>query len=51
MKGRERPQQVAATVAAWERAHGIEPRNWHAVGTSEGRDPDRLPSSEHWDDL
>ena len=32
--------------------HGIEPRNWHAVGTSEGRDPDRLPSSELlWDDL
>ena len=30
--------EVAATVAAWERAHGIEPRDWLAVGVAEGRD-------------
>ena len=48
---RDTDEQVAVTVAAWEREHGIDPVDWHAVGTSEGRDPDRLPSSEPWDDL
>lgn len=32
-------QQVAATVAAWERADGLVPRDWHAIGLAEGRDP------------
>ena len=38
---RDTDEQVAATVAAWEREHGIDPVDWYAVGTSEGRDPDR----------
>ena len=41
---RDSDEQVAAAVAEWERAHGIEPRHWHDIGTDEGRDPDRLPS-------
>jgi hypothetical protein len=28
-------QQVAATVAVWEREHGLEPRDWHAIGRKE----------------
>jgi hypothetical protein len=28
-------EQVAATVAAWEREHGLEPRDWDAVGAAE----------------
>ena len=27
--------EVAARVAAWERAEGVEPRDWHAVGAEE----------------
>ena len=27
--------QVAATVAAWEEGHGLEPRDWHAIGAEE----------------
>ena len=30
-------EQVAATVAAWERAEGLEPRDWTAIGRDEGR--------------
>ena len=26
---------VAAIVAAWERAHGLEPRDWHRIGAEE----------------
>jgi hypothetical protein len=28
-------EEVAATVAAWERAHGLEPRDWYAIGREE----------------
>jgi hypothetical protein len=28
-------EQVAATVAAWERAQGLVPRDWHAIGAEE----------------
>jgi hypothetical protein len=28
-------EQVAATVADWERAHGVEPRDWLAIGRDE----------------
>jgi hypothetical protein len=37
--------QVAATVAAWERAQGWEPREWYAIGREEGRglDDDAWP--------
>ena len=27
--------QVARTVAAWEQAHGMAPRNWRAIGREE----------------
>jgi hypothetical protein len=30
-------EQVAATVTAWERAQGMEPREWTARGKSEGK--------------
>lgn len=33
--------QVAMAVATWERAQGIEPRDWYAIGTAEGREPAR----------
>lgn len=29
-------EQVAAAVAAWERAHGLEPQDWAAIGRAEG---------------
>jgi hypothetical protein len=32
--------QVAAKVAEWERAQGVEPRDWHAIGADE-RDEER----------
>jgi hypothetical protein len=32
-------EEVAATVAAWEQAHGLDPRDWSAVGAAE-RDPE-----------
>jgi len=32
-------EQVAATVAAWEREQGLEPRDWHAVGAEERDEP------------
>lgn len=48
---RDSDQQVATNVAAWEREHGITPRNWYAVGISEGRDPSRPPGAELWHDL
>jgi hypothetical protein len=35
-------EQVAATVAAWERAHGLEPRDWAAIGAEE-RDEENFP--------
>jgi non-ribosomal peptide synthetase component F len=28
-------KQVAGTVAAWERSHGLEPRDWVAIGIEE----------------
>ncbi len=28
-------EQVTATVAAWERANGLAPRDWRAVGAAE----------------
>jgi hypothetical protein len=28
-------EQVAAKVAAWERARGLEPRDWVAIGAAE----------------
>jgi hypothetical protein len=31
----ETDEQVAATVATWERAQGLEPRDWHAIGAEE----------------
>lgn len=35
-------EQVAQTVAAWERANGVEPRDWHAIGAAErGEEPAR----------
>ena len=30
-------ETVAATVAAWERANGLEVRDWVAIGKEEGR--------------
>ncbi len=33
--------QVAATVAEWERAQGLPVRDWRAQGTEEGRNPQR----------
>lgn len=33
-------EQVAAKVAAWERAQGREPRNWHAIGRYERAEDD-----------
>jgi hypothetical protein len=33
-------EQVAGVVAAWERGHGMEPRDWPAIGHSEGRGND-----------
>lgn len=32
---------VAANVAAWELAQGLPVRDWRAMGTEEGRDPER----------
>lgn len=32
---RESDADVAAAVAAWERAHGLEPRDWYAIGRDE----------------
>ena len=29
--------EVAAVVAEWEVAHGLEPRDWRAIGQEEGR--------------
>lgn len=29
--------EVAANVAEWERAQGLEPRDWQAIGREEGR--------------
>jgi hypothetical protein len=34
----ESDEEVAATVAAWERARGIEPRDWRAIGAKERRE-------------
>ena len=31
-------EEVAATVAAWERAHGLQPRDWYAIGREERED-------------
>jgi hypothetical protein len=33
-------EEVAATVAAWERAQGLEPRDWQAVGADERDEED-----------
>jgi hypothetical protein len=30
-------EQVAATVAAWEISHGLEPFDWRAIGAAERR--------------
>ena len=30
-------EQVAATVAAWEREQGLPVRDWYAIGREEGR--------------
>jgi hypothetical protein len=30
-------EQVAETVAWWERTQGLAPRDWHAIGRAEGR--------------
>jgi hypothetical protein len=32
---RESDEQVATIVAAWERAHGLAPRDWRAIGRDE----------------
>jgi hypothetical protein len=42
--------QVARTVADWERHQGFEPAAWSEIGRSEGRtDDDGLgPGSERW---
>ncbi len=37
---RDTNEQVAATVARWEREHGLRPRNWPAIGRAEGRGTD-----------
>jgi hypothetical protein len=29
--------EVAVRVAAWERSHGIEPRDWPTIGRTEGK--------------
>ncbi len=31
----ENDKQVAGTVAAWETSHGLEPRDWTAIGIDE----------------
>jgi hypothetical protein len=30
-------EEVAARVAAWEKAQGLPVRDWHAIGREEGR--------------
>jgi hypothetical protein len=37
---RDTDEQVAETVATWERAQGVEVRDWPAIGREEGRDED-----------
>jgi len=32
---RDTDEQVAATVAEWERKQGLEPRDWPAIGAAE----------------
>ena len=40
---RDSDEQVAARVAKWERAQGLEPREWVAIGREEeGRDEDEV---------
>jgi hypothetical protein len=41
---RDSDGEVAATVAAWEREQGIEPRDWHAIGAIERTDDEEPPS-------
>jgi hypothetical protein len=31
-------ERVAAQVAAWERSHGLRPRDWRGRGIAEGRE-------------
>jgi hypothetical protein len=38
-------EQVAATVAAWERAQGLEPRDWAAIGAKERDELDVPPAA------
>ena len=38
---RESDEQVAIKVREWEIAHGLEPRNWVAIGIEEGRGANR----------
>jgi hypothetical protein len=33
-------EEVAARVAEWEREHGIEPRDWYAIGQNERDEED-----------
>jgi hypothetical protein len=33
-------EQVAATVSAWEHDHGLEPRDWRAIGVAERDQPE-----------
>jgi hypothetical protein len=42
---RDTDEQVAATVAAWEREQGFEPRDWVAIGADE-RDDDEPEGEE-----
>jgi hypothetical protein len=39
-------ETVAATVAAWERAQGIEPRDWPAIGREERADDAALEADQ-----
>lgn len=38
---RESDAAVAATVAAWEHAHGLRPRDWYAIGRCEREESPR----------
>ena len=39
-------EQVAATVAAWEEANGLEVRDWYAIGAEERGDTLPMPTAQ-----
>jgi hypothetical protein len=41
-------EQVAATVAEWERANGLEVADWPAIGRAEGRPWNASSTATDW---